>query len=119
MASPYRRRATVDDTLDPMLVYCRAHGWPMPVREFRFHPVRKWRFDYAWPDYRVALEQEGGVFRGGRHTSGGGFVKDMEKYNTATALGWRIIRGTPSHVRSRAVVKFLAPLLGVDETHND
>ena len=67
----------------------------MPLTEHRFHPTRKWRFDYAWEDHRVALEVEGGVWVGGRHTSGAGFVKDMEKYNEAACLGWRIIRCQP------------------------
>jgi hypothetical protein len=95
------------------MVWCQANNWPMPVREHRFHPVRKWRFDYAWPEHLVALEQEGGVFQGGRHTSGAGFLKDAEKYNTATMMGWRIIRGTPSQVRSLFVLRYLAPLLGM------
>lgn len=109
--SRYRPRATVDLTTDPIALFCQAHRLPMPVREHRFHPVRKWRFDYAWVEQKVALEQEGGVFRGGRHTSGVGFVKDMEKYNTATMLGWRIIRGTPQQVRSLAITAYLEPLL--------
>ena len=67
----------------------------MPLLEHRFHPTRKWRFDYAWEDHRIALEVEGGVWVGGRHTSGAGFVKDMEKYNEAACLGWRIIRCQP------------------------
>ena len=67
----------------------------MPLTEHRFHPIRKWRFDYAWPEHRIALEVEGGVWVGGRHTSGAGFVKDMEKYNEAACLGWRIIRCQP------------------------
>ncbi len=67
-----------------------------PVTEFIFHPTRKWRMDYAWPYYKVAVEVEGGVFSGGRHTRGVGFMGDMEKYNTATSMGWKILRVTPS-----------------------
>ena len=109
--SEYRRRAVADAVHDPLLVFCRAHKLPIPVTEHKFHPTRRWRFDYAWPDQKIALEQEGGVWRGGRHTSGAGFVKDMEKYNTATLLGWRIIRGTPQQVRSLQVLTYLEPLL--------
>ena len=72
----------------------------MPLTEHRFHPIRKWRFDYAWPEHRIALEVEGGVWVGGRHTSGAGFVKDMEKYNEAACLGWRIIRCQPRELCS-------------------
>ena len=63
--------------------------------EYRFHPVRRWQFDFAWPDLMVAAEVEGGVFVGGRHTRGIGFVKDCEKYNTATELGWSVFRLPP------------------------
>lgn len=38
------------------------------VKEYLFHPTRKWRFDYAIPDHKIALEVEGGVWTGGRHT---------------------------------------------------
>jgi very-short-patch-repair endonuclease len=76
----------------------------MPLTEHRFHPTRKWRFDYAWEGHRVALEVEGGVWVGGRHTSGAGFVKDMEKYNEAACLGWRIIRCQPRELCSSKTV---------------
>lgn len=71
---------------------------PAPVKEYQFakDAGRKWRMDYAWPEHKLALEVEGGVWTRGRHTRGAGFVKDMEKYNTATSMGWRILRVTPS-----------------------
>jgi very-short-patch-repair endonuclease len=60
--------------------------------EYRFHPVRRWRFDMAFPEPKVAVEIEGGVWTGGRHVRGKGFRKDCEKYNTAAAMGWRVLR---------------------------
>ena len=76
------------------------------VLEHRFHPVRLWRFDAAWPDILLALEMDGGVFRvkggkpcpvcgqsqQGRHTSGAGFREDLDKFNAAASLGWRVVR---------------------------
>lgn len=64
------------------------------VKEHRFHPVRKWRFDVAIPEMMVAIELEGGVYTRGRHTRGSGFIKDIEKYNTATVMGWNVLRYT-------------------------
>lgn len=63
---------------------------PGPVPEYRFHPVRRWRFDWAWPARRVACEIDGGQWRagGGRHNTD----PDREKLNTAAALGWRVLR---------------------------
>ena len=82
-------------------------GLPEPVTEHKFHPIRRWRFDYAWLDYKIALEVEGGVWTGGRHTSSVGFIKDMEKYNAAACLGWRIIRCQPSTLMKLATIETL------------
>jgi len=68
---------------------------PGPVPEYRFHPVRRWRFDFAWPAERggLALEVDGGQWMagGGRHNGD----KDREKLNVAACLGWRVLRVTP------------------------
>lgn len=82
-------------------------GLPSPETEYKFHPERKWRMDYAWPDVKVALEVEGGVWAGGRHNSAKGFLADMEKYNAAAALGWKIIRRTPSDLIKLSTVQLL------------
>lgn len=71
-------------------------------REMRFHAERKWRFDFASPRYYIAIEIEGAVWTGGRHTRGGGFEKDCEKYNEATLIGWRILRYTSKTVNKIA-----------------
>ena len=75
---------------------CRQIGLQVPIGEYRFDSVRKWRFDWAWPAHLVALEVEGGVWTRGRHVRGAGYLRDMTKYNRATLLGWRVIRCTPS-----------------------
>lgn len=77
---------------------CAAAKVPKPVTEYKFHPTRKWRFDYCWPDRKVALEIEGGVFVKGRHTRGVGYLKDMEKYSEAAILGWCVVRCTPQQL---------------------
>lgn len=70
----------------------RAAGIAGYVTEHEFCKGRKWAFDLAWLPEKLAVEVEGGVWTGGRHTRGSGFVKDCEKYNTATLDGWRILR---------------------------
>jgi very-short-patch-repair endonuclease len=78
------------------LYYWRAvaPGEAEPVPEYRFS-TRRWRFDYAWLDQKVAIEIEGGVFVRGAHTRGAHYTSDLEKYNAATALDWRVFRFTP------------------------
>jgi len=79
---------------------CELSGLPKPVAEFRFAPPRKWRFDFAWPDRKLSLEIEGGVWTNGRHTRGRGYERDMEKYSTAAVNGWCVLRVTPRMVQS-------------------
>ena len=72
-----------------------GRSWlPDPVTEYRFHSTRKWRFDFAWPGSKIALEAEGGTWTKGRHTRGKGFADDCEKYNEASLLGWNVYRFT-------------------------
>jgi len=37
--------ASVSEVEEQMLVQIRNSGLPEPVREHRFHPVRRWRLD--------------------------------------------------------------------------
>ena len=64
-------------------------GIPAPEYEHAFHPTRKWRFDLAWPAERVFLEVDGGIWIGGGHNRGAQLLKDWEKRNAATVMGWR------------------------------
>jgi very-short-patch-repair endonuclease len=84
-----------------------ATGLPDPITEFKFHPVRKWRFDYAWPDRKVALEIEGGIWNRGAHVRALHYMSDMEKYNEAQKLGWRVFRFTPQQFKKGDVQSFL------------
>jgi very-short-patch-repair endonuclease len=63
--------------------------------EIKFHTERRWRADFGWPSLMILVEIEGGVWTNGRHTQGLGFVKDMEKYNAASSLGYTLLRYTP------------------------
>ena len=89
-----------DRPLMPVELICQADGLPMPEPEFKFHPDRRFRFDWAWPPQFVALEVDGGVWSGGRHTRGAGFMRDQEKTNLAALLGWRVFRCTPQTIHT-------------------
>jgi len=90
---------------------CVAAGLSAPTPEFRFHPIRRWRFDFCWPDLLIAVEQDGGLFIRGRHSGGAGQVRDMAKMNAAGKLGWRVFRFTPAEMASGEAVTFLAPIV--------
>jgi very-short-patch-repair endonuclease len=71
---------------------CQLAGLPRPITEHRFHPTRKWRFDFAWPDRSIAVEVDGAVYTAGGTRAVKGFENDMDKLNEAQILGWRVLR---------------------------
>ena len=77
-------------------------------REYRFHPVRRWRFDFAWPELRIAVEIEGVLWQGqGRHQTAQGLAGDCEKYNEAAIAGWRVFRFTQAQVTAGDAFLFM------------
>lgn len=100
-----------DEKQKQFLSLLKSVGMELPVPEFIFHPTRKWRFDFAWPDHYIALEVEGGIFIGGRHSRGVGMQQDFTKYNEAAILGWRIIKVVPKELISSQTIKLLQKLI--------
>lgn len=77
------------------------------VREHKFHPIRKWRFDFAVPEFKLAFEVEGGIWTRGAHVNPSGFIKDCEKYNAATFLGWKVFRLPPALITEEYLIDLL------------
>ena len=91
---------------------CELAGLPKPEAEYRFHPTRRWRFDFAWPATSLAVEVDGGAWVNGRHSRGAGVEKDCEKYAEAMCAGWRILRVTPKQVKTGEALAWISRLLG-------
>jgi hypothetical protein len=107
------------------LAICKANGFVEPTPEYRFGAeaaggpgkgLRKrlddcglsdWRFDYAWPAEKIALEVEGGVFTRGRHTRGKGYMEDMRKYNEAKVRGWIVLQCVPDTLCRSETIELL------------
>lgn len=96
---------------DLLYFQIKAVNLPIPVREYRFHPKRKWRSDFAWPALHVLCEVEGGTYISGRHVRPKGFENDCEKYNTAAIWNYRVIRVTTKQVKSGIALKWLEEIL--------
>jgi len=94
--------------LETQLRQTGATGW---IRELQFDAARRWRFDFAWPDARVAVEVEGGTWSDGRHNRGDGFERDCEKYAEAAIAGWQVLRVTTAMVDDGRAVTLLGRLL--------
>ena len=102
--SPQKRKENGSNEM--FLALCEAAGIGRPLTEVQFCPGRRWRFDYFFPG-NIALEVEGGVWTQGRHTRGAGFLKDVEKYNEATILGYRVLRCTPKEINNGSAIELV------------
>ena len=71
---------------------------PCLEREYRFHPKRRWRADFAHLESRCLIEVEGGIWVNGRHNRAAGFNADLEKYLEAQLAGWRVFRLGPDQI---------------------
>lgn len=102
-------QALAEQRAQHFVLMCRLHHLPDPVRELRFHATRQWRFDFAWPAYRVALESHGGTMHRGKtsHTSAAGMAANMEKLNTAQLDGWLVLAVTSQALCTLDTVQLL------------
>lgn len=94
--------------LDPstlLIMQLDENKIPHPISEYKFYNLRRWRFDFAWPNKKVAIEIDGGGFSfgGGKHMQ----PRDLEKLNTAAALGWKVYRFTPAMITTGQAIKFI------------
>lgn len=110
-----RRREVIPKAGSPgecaFALHCRVEKLN-PVREYRFHHERMWRFDFAFIEQKIAVEIEGGVYSFGRHSRGKGNEADMDKYNQATILGWRVLRYSTGMAMSGQAILEVVDLLG-------
>ena len=81
-----------------VLAYFKQERLPYCVPEFTFCEGRKFRWDFAFPDFRLAIEVQGGLFSGGRHVRGAALLQEQEKRNIGAELGWRILYVTPQEL---------------------
>lgn len=84
----------------------QSESWnlPIPEREYRFRGIppanRRWRFDFAWPDYNIAVEIQGGQYTRGGHARIGKAWLEHDKMNSAQVMGWIVLQVTPEYVGS-------------------
>ena len=101
-----------------------ARGWPhygyicldcyeflLPDAAHVYAKGRGWKCDFAWPDRRLIVEVEGGVYTQGRHTRPSGFVNDIEKYNALTEAGWKVLRFSRREVKSGEALNVIERVL--------
>jgi very-short-patch-repair endonuclease len=115
MTTPPLTGSVAEQTL---AVQLERDGIPFE-REYRFHPTRRWRSDFAvirdfaWRG-PLLIEIDGGAFVGGRHSRGTGVEADAEKQSAAAILGYRVIRATPRQVENGTALSWIKAALGIE-----
>lgn len=64
---------------------------PGMVEQYRIAPDRRFKWDFAWPAQKLAIELHGGLWSYGAHSRPAGVQRDMVKANLATLAGWRVL----------------------------
>lgn len=99
------RRSKLESSIEAQLERVGVAGF---VSEYKFHSVREWRFDFAHPDLKLAIECEGYTRDGkGRHQNPEGMTEDARKYNEAALWGWVVLRFTQPMVKSGEAVELI------------
>lgn len=98
------------------LTQLKSKGLAKASLQYQFAHNRKWRFDFAWPSIRLAVEIQGGTFANGRHTRGVGYESDCEKSNYATLMGWRVLRFGTRDVQEGKALKLIERVLKFSES---
>ncbi len=98
---------------EALALQIRALKMPDPVREHRFDPVRKWRFDFAWPELRLAVECQGGIWAKGGHSTGVGITRDLEKLDAAHRQGWTVYQCGSELIKSGRAAETIEILIAL------
>ena len=101
----------LEDEFDWQFMQAHPHG-PMPEHQYKFRPDRKWMFDFAWPNDKLALEINGGTAGGrGAHSRGPSVDKDYEKWIAAQLDGWTVLLATASMTKELVALRYVEAIL--------
>jgi hypothetical protein len=104
---------------EALLFHLKAARVPLPEREYRFAPPRRWRLDFFWPnaDPPLAVEIQGGIWGGGRHVRGQGYINDCDKANACALQNIRLLRFTAEHIHRGDALTLIERALGRRKPH--
>ena len=101
MSLPKKLPKAPSEAEERFLLHWRADGYDEPPRrEYRFHDQRRWRFDFAWPDMKLAVEIQGLTRAGGAHQRIDAIGRDYNKLNAAQMMGWVVLQFSQAQVKS-------------------
>lgn len=115
-------KSNAETTLELQIRALGYGGWR---REHRFDNTgRRWRFDFAHTNLKLAVEVEGitsygknkdGSQKLGRHQTAKGMQADLEKYQSAMRQGWTVYRCSPAMVSNGDAIETIRILMGLKD----
>ncbi len=85
-----------------------------PLTQLQFHPTIQWKFDFAWPMRKLAVEVQG---MGPGHVGLIAMTRDYNKHRAAMIHGWKVVYLTKNHLlpeKSEDVCFDIARLMGLN-----
>lgn len=101
---PKKREKSIGE--ETMAQHLAAYKIPF-TREYKFYPLRNWKFDFLLVGTKIAIEIEGSIWVGGGHSRGSAIERDMEKFNHASIENWRVLRFSTGMVTSGKAIDFI------------
>lgn len=83
---------------DALAFQMRIAGLPVPIPQFMPIPGRKLAFDFGFPDWRLLIEVQGGIWTKGKHGRGSGIIQDQDKLNLAVLNGYFTLQFSVNHI---------------------
>lgn len=121
------KRSKNKEAEDDFDLQCRSYRLPPYVRQFELlkfeQTPRKdgkaipkvWRFDFVWPQFKLIVEVNGGVWMpgGGAHSHPIDITRNMTKQNEAVFAGFQVLQFTPDDIqrRQRVAISFTQRVL--------
>lgn len=99
---------------ETLLLFIKSENLPVPEREFMFAKSigRRFRLDFAYPDRKIGIEVQGGIWTRGAHARGTGLERDYEKLNLAQTLGWRVLQFSRGMIEDGTAIETIKEALG-------
>ena len=107
----------MSDLEELLFQHIKLVGLPEPEREYRFAPPRRYRADFAYPEQKILVEVQGGIYTRGAHSRGVGLERDYEKLNLAQLNGFRVFQFSRKMIESGVAVNMIEEVL--NENHKD
>lgn len=92
---------------DQMAIQIKQVGLPIPERQYKWHPDRKFSADFAYPAIKLLIEIDGAIWVKGGHSSGTGITRDRIKDAEALIQGWKVLRVTSDMVKDGTAIGYL------------